>query len=234
MAAGQDGEELARTLRATVRALAILLLPVTAGLAVLREPFVRLLFERGAFTAASTQLTAGPLLFYSLGLLPFALEVIVVQFYFAHQDTLTPVLADVAAFALNVALIPPLMSLFGLGGIALATTAAKTLKVLALLLHFGRQVPAFRLASLGLFAGQMAVASLATAATLLALLPAGQGMADGRGPVELVLLLAGGGVAGGGTFLLVARLLGVEEIRGLGQRAWAWCRTRLRRPTASD
>jgi len=234
MAAGQDGEGLARTLRATVRALAILLLPVTVGLAVLREPFVRLLFERGAFTAASTQLTAGPLLFYSLGLLPFALEVIVVQFYFARQDTLTPVLADVVVFALNVALIPPLMSLFGLGGIALATTVAKTLKVLALLLLFGRQVPAFRLASLGPFAGQMAVASLATAATLLTLLPVGQGMADSRGPMGLVLLLAGGGAAGGGTFLLVACLLRVEEIRGLWQRAWAWCRARLRRPTAND
>lgn len=222
MAAGQDGEGLARTLTAAVRALAILFLPVTVGLAALREPFVRLLFERGAFTAASTQLTAGPLLFYSLGLLPFALEVIVIQFYFARQDTLTPVLADVATFALNVALIPPLMSLWGLGGIALATTVAKTLKVLALLLLFGRQVPAFRLAPLGRFAGQMAVASLATAAMLLVLSSLGRGMADGRGSAGLVAYLAGGGVLGGGTFLLVAYLLGVEETRGLWQQGRAW------------
>ncbi len=227
MAAGQDGEGLARTLAAAVRALALIFLPVTVGLSMLREPFVRLLFERGAFTAASTQLTAGPLLFYSLGLLPFALEVIVIQFYFARQDTLTPVLADVAAFALNVALIPPLMGLLGLGGIALATTIAKGLKVLALLLLFGRQVPAFRLASLGPFARQMAVASLVTAATLLVLLPLGQGMADGHGLVGLVAYLAGGGVLGGAAFLLAAYLLRVEEIRGLWQRAWAWCRARM-------
>lgn len=218
MAAGQDYERLARTLTAAARALALLFLPVTVGLAVLREPFVRLLFERGAFTAASTQLTAGPLLFYSLGLLPFALEVVVIQFYFARQDTLTPVLADVAAFALNVALIPPLMGLFGLGGIALATTVAKTLKVLALLLLWGRQVPAFRLASLGPFAGQMAVASLATAAVLLAFLSFSRGAADGRGLVSQVVYLAGGGLLGGGTFLLAAYLLQVDEIRGLWRR----------------
>lgn len=222
MAARQDHEGLARTLTAVVRALALLFLPVTVSLAILRQPFVQLLFERGAFTAASTQLTAGPLLFYSLGLLPFALEVVVIQFYFARQNTLTPVLADVAAFALNVALIPPLMSFFELGGIALATTVAKTLKVLALLLLWGRQVPAFHLAALGPFAGQMLVASLTTAVVLLTFLPFGQGAADGEGPVGQVAYLAGGGLLGGGTFLLAAGLLRVEEICALWRRAWAW------------
>jgi putative peptidoglycan lipid II flippase len=144
MAAGKDAGALARTLTAAVRALVLLFLPVTLGLMVLRAPFVRLLFERGAFDAASTQLTAGPLLFYALALLPFALEVIVVPFFFARQDTLTPVVADVVAFALNVALIPLLMAAFGLGGIALAAALAKAVKVMALLILFGRRVPAFR------------------------------------------------------------------------------------------
>ena len=132
-------------------------------------------------TAASTQLTAGPLLFYALGLLAFSLEIVVIQFFFARQDTLTPVLTDVAAFALNVALIPPLMAVFGLGGIALATTVAKTLKVLVLLFLFGRRLPAFRLASLAPFAGQVALASLATAIVLLAFRPLEMGLAAGNG-----------------------------------------------------
>ena len=222
MAAGRDYESLAKTLTGAVRALALLFLPVTVGLVVLREPFVRLLFERGAFTAASTQLTAGPLLFYALGLLPFALEVVVIQFFFACQDTLTPVITDVVAFVLNVALIPPLMALYGLGGIALATTVAKTLKVLALLILFRRRAPTFRLANLGPFAGQMALASLLTAAALLAfsLLAAGSG--DGGGFVTQAVYLAAAGIVGGGTFLAAAYLLKVDEIRELWQRGRAW------------
>ncbi|HSR33663.1 MAG TPA: lipid II flippase MurJ, partial [Anaerolineae bacterium] len=208
----------ARMLTVSVRGLVLLFLPVTLGLAVLREPFVRLLFERGAFTAASTQLTAGTLLFYALALLPFALEMIVVQFFFARQDTLTPVLTDVGAFVLNVALIPLLMAIFGLGGIALAAAVAKGLKVVLLLALFGRQVSEFRLRALGPFAGQVVLASLAAAIALVAFLALGRSLAYDRGFVALLVYLAAGGLVGGSAFFLVAYLLKVDEVCELQQR----------------
>ncbi|MGD2205362.1 MAG: murein biosynthesis integral membrane protein MurJ [Anaerolineae bacterium] len=226
MAAGRDDRALARTLHGAVRALCLIFLPVTVGLAVLREPFVRILFERGAFTAASTQLTAGPLLFYALALLPFALEVIVVNFYFARQDTLTPVIADVLTFALNVTLIPPLMAGLGLGGIALAAAVAKALKVLALLVLFERQVPTFRFASLAPFAGRMLLASLAMTAILLAFLALSGRLAVDQSFVASVAYLVGGGLLAGGAFVLVAYLLKVDEILDLWQRMRTWRRER--------
>jgi murein biosynthesis integral membrane protein MurJ len=229
MAARQDNQALARTLSGSVRGLTLLFLPVTLGLMVLRQPFVRLLFERGAFTAASTELTAGPLLFYALALLPFALEVIVVQFYFARQDTLTPVITDIAAFLLNVVLIPPLMAALGLGGIALAVAIAKGLKVFVLLFIYGRRVPEFRLSSLGPFAGQMALASLATALALWAFLLLGEGLVDGQGMIGLIAYLSAAGVLGGFAFFLVAYFLKVEEVRSLWQRGWTWSRGLLQR-----
>ncbi|MGD2041739.1 MAG: murein biosynthesis integral membrane protein MurJ [Anaerolineae bacterium] len=222
MAAGKDHRALARTLSQAVRALTFLFLPVTAGLVLLREPFVRLLFERGAFTASSTQLTADPLLFYALGLLPFALEVVVIQFFFARRDTLTPVITDVVAFVLNVALIPPLQAVFGLGGIALATTTAKTLKVLALLILFGRQVPAFRLGSLGPFAGKMALACLATVAAMFPLLPLSSRLGPDSSLVAQAAYLVAAGLVGGVAFLLMAYLLRVNELRRLPQQGWDW------------
>jgi murein biosynthesis integral membrane protein MurJ len=221
MAAGKDLQSLAGTLARAVRALVLIFLPVAVGLLVLREPFVRLLFERGAFGAASTQLTAGALLYYSLALLPFALEVIVVQFHFARQDTLTPVLADLVAFGLNVALIPALMAALGLGGIALAAAIAKTLKVLALLAFFQRKVPAFRLASLGRFAGKMVLAALVATAVLVGfteLTPS----PSSASPGAWAAYVAGGGLLGGSAFAAAAHLLGVDEIRDLWQRGRAW------------
>jgi putative peptidoglycan lipid II flippase len=228
MAARQDNQALARTLSGSVRVLTLFFLPVTLGLMILREPFVQLLFERGAFTAASTQLTAGPLLFYALALLPFALEVIVVQFFFARQDTLTPVLTDVAAFLLNVALIPPLMATLGLGGIALAVAVAKGLKVLALLFVFGRRVPEFSLSSFWSFAGQMGLASLVTAGTLWAFLLFDVSLAGGQGLVALVVNLSAAAVLGGLVFFLVAYLLRVEEVRTWWHRGWCWGRSLIK------
>jgi putative peptidoglycan lipid II flippase len=229
MAARQDDEGLARTLIGTARGLTLLSLPLTVGLLVLREPFVRLLLERGAFTATSTQMTAGPLLYYALALLPFSLEVIVVQFFFARQDTLTPVLADIATFALNIALIPPLASALGLGGIALAAAVAKALKVLILLVLFRRRVPAFRLASLGPFAGKMGLASLAAAGVLLALAQVedpllamlGRSLPGGS-TVALAAYLAIAAVLGGGAFFLVTHLLRVNELGILWSKVKKW------------
>jgi murein biosynthesis integral membrane protein MurJ len=224
MAAGGDHKALASTLTSAVRALVLLFLPVTLGLMVLRVPFVQLLFERGAFTAESTQLTAGPLFYYALALLPFALEVIIIPFFFARQDTLTPVLTDVAAFALNVALIPLLMPLVGLGGIALAAALAKGAKVLALLVLFSRRVPDFRLAPLKPFSLQMLAASLATVGTLALFSSLGPGWGDGM--VALTLYLSAGALLGIAVFFGSAYLLRVGELRDLTARGQSWLRAR--------
>jgi putative peptidoglycan lipid II flippase len=228
MAAEQESNVLARTLTNSLRALTLLFLPATIGLMLLRTPFIRLLLERGAFTAESTQLVAGPLFFYALALLPFALEVVVVQFFFARQDTLTPVIVDVITFVINVALIPLAMTPFGLGGIALAAATAKALKVMALLFLFGRRVPAFRLGSLGPFAGKMLVATLATAGILAAWLQWGPRLGDG-GMISLIVALATGAALGGGTFFAVSYLLKVHELRDLWQQGKAWTRDRVSR-----
>jgi murein biosynthesis integral membrane protein MurJ len=227
MAARDDTDALASTLAAAVRGLTFLFLPVTVGLMVLREPFVRLLFERGAFDAASTAMVAGPLFYYALALLPFSLEVVVIQFFFARQDTRTPVVTDIAAFVLNVALIPLLMPVLGLGGIALAAACAKGAKVLALLILFRRAVPAFRLGELAPFAGKMALASAVTAGILLVAGPIGRQAAADGGTIALAAYLAGAGILGGGGFVLVTYLLQVREVRNLGQRALGWFQGRV-------
>jgi putative peptidoglycan lipid II flippase len=228
MAAGRQDSALAQTLTGAVRVLTLLFLPATIGLMLLRTPFIRLLFERGAFTAGSTQLVAGPLFFYALALLPFALEVIIIQFFFARQDTFTPVVVEVVTFVINVALIPLAMIWFGLGGIALAAAAAKAVKVLALLFLFGRRIPAFRLASLGPFAGKMVLAAAVTALVLAAWLQWGPSLADG-GLISLLVTLAAGAALGGSTFFAAAYLLRVQELHDLWQRGRAWCLARLGR-----
>lgn len=232
MAARQDAEGLAHLLTRALRGLVLLFAPVTVGLLVLREPFVRLLLERGAFSAASTGLTARPLLFYALALLPFGLEIVIIQFFFARQDTMTPVLADVASFVLNIVLILLLLEPAGLGGIALAAALAKAAKVVALLLLFGRQVPAFRLLALGRFGCRAGAAALAAAAALLAWVRLAGAAASSGGTLALAAYLLAGGLLAGGVFLLAVHLLGVEEPALGWQRAWAWRRARRRPPVA--
>jgi putative peptidoglycan lipid II flippase len=95
-----------------------LALPAMLGLIALREPIVRLLFERGVFTAADTAATARALMLLALGLPAHVLVKAVSPAFFARDDTLTPLSAAFKGFAVAIVLALLLGRLFGADGIA--------------------------------------------------------------------------------------------------------------------
>ena len=68
-AVGERTDDLRRTFSEGLRMLWFIVFPLSVGLMVLSQPIIRLLFERGAFDAAATQMTAVALLYYSLGII---------------------------------------------------------------------------------------------------------------------------------------------------------------------
>jgi putative peptidoglycan lipid II flippase len=106
----------------------LLTLPAAVALAVSAAPIIRVLFERGAFTASDTQSTAAALAAFAVGLPSFVLIKVLQPAYFAREDTRTPMRFAVWNMILNVVGSVGLFFLFGaLGlmphvGIALATT----------------------------------------------------------------------------------------------------------------
>jgi putative peptidoglycan lipid II flippase len=123
-----------RTLASTLRGVFFLALPASAGLLVLGEPIIELLFQRGEFSAESTQSVAWALSFYTLGLIGHAGLEIVVRAFYALHDTKTPVAVGSAAMALNVVLSILLSRLFEAagwlphGGLALANSVATVME----------------------------------------------------------------------------------------------------------
>ena len=89
-----------------------LIFPATAGLLALAVPIVALLFERGEFTPADTQITALVLRVYLIGLPFAAIDQMLVFGSYARKDTLRPSLVGVVAIlvylATAVLLIRPL------------------------------------------------------------------------------------------------------------------------------
>jgi len=70
----------------------------------LREPVIRMLFQHGQFVAASTRLTARPLLYYAIGLPAMACVKLIVPAFYSAKDTKTPVIVASISLALNIAL----------------------------------------------------------------------------------------------------------------------------------
>ena len=96
-------------------------LPCMVGLYVLAEPIITVLFQRGAFTAASTLPTAHALQAFSIGLPAYMLTKALAPFFYAQGDTKTPVRIAAIGVVINALLCLTLMQFWGHVGIALAT-----------------------------------------------------------------------------------------------------------------
>jgi putative peptidoglycan lipid II flippase len=114
----------------TLKLVFFLSIPAMIGLIVLRQPIVSLLFERGAFSAEATRLTASAVLYYSIGLWAVSGVRIVVFTFYALKDTKTPVYTAIISILANILLGVILMRPMGHTGLALALS-------LASMLHFG-------------------------------------------------------------------------------------------------
>ena len=104
LAATEDTARMRSTLASAVALMLTLNVPATFGLVVLAEPIVRVLFERGSFTAADTVGTAAAVQLYALGLVGYSVVKIVSPTFYAIGRSRTPVAVGVAAVLLNAVL----------------------------------------------------------------------------------------------------------------------------------
>lgn len=107
-----------------------LTLPATLALIFLAEPFVMMVFERGAFTEHDTNATALTLQALALGLPAYVLIKVFSSSFFARQDTLTPVYTASAGIGVDIVLSLALMGSFHQIGIAFATASAAWINAL--------------------------------------------------------------------------------------------------------
>jgi peptidoglycan biosynthesis protein MviN/MurJ (putative lipid II flippase) len=90
-------------------------------------------YERGAFTPLSTQLTATAMTFFCAGIPGFGLQTILTRGYYARQIGKTPMITGILAIAVNLPLSYWLAPLLGVGGPALANSISISLIAIMML-----------------------------------------------------------------------------------------------------
>jgi len=125
--------QLRQLLRKTLKWIAIVFIPLALCLFFFSGIITQLIFQRGAFDAQSTTLTASSLAVYAIGMPAFAIETVLVVFYFSLSDTKTPVLIGIICVIVNIIITWILVKSFAHLGIAWGLVISKTLKVVILL-----------------------------------------------------------------------------------------------------
>jgi putative peptidoglycan lipid II flippase len=198
-------------------------LPVTLWLIVLAGPIVRLLFERGEFTADSTGRAAFALQCLAPGLVAFSAVNILARAFFAMGDTRTPMRISLACLAVNLALALLLIHPLRQGGMGLANSLSAWLNALWLVVALRRKAGGLELAEVRRCAVPVLLASVAGGMTawLAAWWWAGNiGAASLTGQLGGVFVPLGGGAA---VFFVVAWAGKVATARELTK---LWGRTK--------
>ncbi|MCK5597654.1 MAG: polysaccharide biosynthesis C-terminal domain-containing protein, partial [Candidatus Eisenbacteria sp.] len=212
LAARGQHDELGDKLIDSMRLAFFVLLPVSIGLAMLGEPFVRLVFQRGAFGEESVRSTVSALLLYTPTIWALGLTSIMTAGFIAMKNTKTPVIVGFVRLAFKIGLVFALIGAFQHSGIALATSVSHVFKlgvfliVLPPILKRGRYARLFRA-----FGGTVLATGVMAGALYLAIRGfAGIIVSESTG--MRVMVLGGTALVGAAVYAAAARLFARAEL----------------------
>ena len=188
-------------LRRALRLTLVFAVPVAALCAALAEPIIRLVLERGTFTADSTALTARALVWYAPSLVGMAGVQVLVRAYQALRAIRLMVAIGIGVVALNLVLMPLGTTLIGFRGLPLAISISTVTLFVTMLVAVGPRLPG--LDPVGILTGGARVAL----AGVVALGVAQAAAAVAPGGAVGILIVAGtcGAVAYAVALMLVSR-----------------------------
>ena len=213
-----DRAQFKSVLRRGIEASLFIGLPASVGLIVVRYPAVRLLFERGNFTAEDTELVARSTGLYAAAIWAFSLQQILNRAYYALHDTTTPLVLGIVNLTLNLVVeIPLLWTPLAEAGMAAGTLVAFSLQAVVMVWMLDRKSGGLGLsASMPVF-GKMLVATAAMglACVLVQRLPLyPRDASKFSSAIQLGTLM----VVGGATYFMTCAALGMNVLEHVGRR----------------
>jgi putative peptidoglycan lipid II flippase len=205
--------ELARAMRLAL----LLTIPSMAGLIMLADPIISVLYQHGKFNAFQAGEAAGALRFYAIGLAGYAALKVLVNAFYALDRRKTPMFVSFLAVALNLLFNWIFTVRLGWGhrGLAFSTGCIATVNFLLLYALMRRQLKGLESRRMLVMLGKVAVAAAALvavcAASLHWLLADWQTQAFLSKLGELLATI----VAGALVFAGCGALLHIEEIKGI-------------------
>lgn len=193
--------------------LCFLAMPLSMILMVLPIPIIKLLFQRGAFTAGSTNLVAAALLFLVPSIVFYIGRDLITRVFYAFQDSKTPYYVAIAAIFLK-ALLDYLFVVaypMGVAGISLATSLITVFNLACLALLLRKKIGRLGFAKLLLPIFIMLIASLLSAFIVHFAFIQLEKLFIAKGVFVLAVKIGVATLLGGLVYFALCSVLGLEE-----------------------
>ena len=213
LATAADFDGFRRTVTTGIRQIAFLLVPASVVCAVLAEPIVRVVYQRGDFTPRQTPAVAASLAAFSLGLVFNGFMLMLNRSFFSLQSPWIPTWVALGNLGLNAVLDAAFYRL-GIWGLPLSTAIVNIAGSAALFVLLRRRLGRLDLQETGRSVGRILVASAVVAVVAYGVWwPLHRVLGDSLLAALFALLtaIAASAVA----YLVSCRLLGVRELEAL-------------------
>jgi putative peptidoglycan lipid II flippase len=184
-------------------------IPFMIVMTVSGKSLVEFVFERGAFNTEATSMTTFALLFYSIGLLFFALRDYLMNCFYAIKKTKFAMYSCLVAVLVNIALSVLLSKVFQIGGVALATSISMLLQCIFLFTYLVRKRE--RDTQEGHFLKDLGKMSIVIAILFLIALPVQHLLVNMYNLIELVIIT----IIVFGSYLLLSFIFKVSALNPL-------------------
>jgi putative peptidoglycan lipid II flippase len=231
-AARSAAKSFLETLIRSIRLILFLILPLSVAMLLLRAQIVRVVLGTGAFDWEDTVLTLNVLGILVLAVFAQSVTPLLARAFFALQDTRTPMAAGIGAIATNIVGAVILGRLYGVEGLAVAYAVASGVHFFTLLTLLHVRLGGLRDRELLSAVFRTGVAALAAGAAIQLLKAPIAAAVDMRMFWGVFIQLLGTSLGGLVVFILIGRLLKIEEIGILAEAMRRFRKARQPEPDA--
>jgi putative peptidoglycan lipid II flippase len=211
-------DELNRMLNSTLRALTLMLVPISALTMAESRPLVRLFFAHTRLTPSDLNATAATLVFFSLGMFAWGAQGIVARGFYAAHDTLTPAVLGTVLALLNLPVYWLLVRHMQLLGLALASSIGIIVYTVVLAGFLKRRLPGYEIRPLLALFGKITAVSIVMGFATWWLVDRLGASINWTSIPRAFAVLVIATLTGLGLGLVLAWIFRVEEVRSLLQR----------------
>ncbi len=212
-AAGKKDKEFFRMLSETTRRILFFVVPLSIFMIIFRAQFVRVILGTGHFNWQDTITTFEVLKFLAISLFAQSLIPLFARAFFAMQNTKTPLYIALLSEGVHIALLPILLPLYAVQGLAIAFSVSTILNVVLLYIFLRHKLfywddkdifwPTLKIVAAALLAGLVAQFSKSVFVLTTDRLDTF---------VEVFLQLLSGLIIGGGAFIVFCYWFKIEEL----------------------
>lgn len=148
LGANRNLKQLKITLCKSINSVILITMPISVGAFILSKPIVKIIFEKGAFDANATIITAQVLSCYAIGMVASGMRDILVRVFYSLQDTKIPMKNSILCVICNILFNLILIQTMKVSGLALGSSLAAIIAVCFLMIQLRKKIGKFNAMSI--------------------------------------------------------------------------------------